>query len=343
VFMFCILVHALVCYSIILIPPNFFLSQVLGITITSLYFYNIFRVLDITEVKKTYLNYSFWIAVIGLVFYFTGITEFLNPTFGNTRLISIFKEPAHYVIAVFPACYYFLKAKQWVRFILIFVSILFAQSSLGFIGIGVLFMLAYLRLSNLKYVLVLLSLLFVAFFYTYQNVELFKMRVDDSTKNLTVLKNGKFEQSTNLSSYVLLSNMYITKLNFTDHPLGSGIGSHHYMYTTKYYKYMRPPEYLKVQDLEFDNSFDANSLATRITSEFGLIGIGLILFGLYWFFRGFKTDDFLLQGICVYVVLKLFRDGTYFPPELFFFVWLFYFLYQKQKSENQENLEKTDS
>lgn len=327
-----ILIHAIICYSIIQIPPNFFLSQILGVFITGVYFYNVLKVLPLDKVKKTYLNFAFYAAVIGYIFYFTGF-NYLAYFTTEHRLISVFKEPAHYVIVVIPACYYFLKTKHFFKFLTILVSILLSTSSLGYIGIGLMFFIPFLNLKKILYFVFSIPFLIACFVFTYNNVEQFQMRVDDSLENLIVLKNGKFEEHTNLSSYVLLSNLYIAKNNFVEHPLGSGIGSHHYMYTTEYYQLMRPPEYLITLGHNKDNSFDANSLFTRLFSEFGLIGLFCIIIALFYIFKCFKTNNYLLHGIVIYFLLKLFRDGTYFPPELFFFVWLLVFEVKKIENE----------
>ena len=324
-----LLAHAILCYTIIQIPPNYFISQLLGITITGLYFYNFFLVADLSKVTKLYLSLSVYIAILGLIFYFLRLNPFAY--FDNEfRLMSIFKEPAHYVVVVLPACYFFLRSKLFLKFFILFISIILSESSLGYIGCGMMFIFPFLNLKKLKYLLIAVPLILTVFFYTYKNFESFQMRVDDSMDNLTVLKNGKFDESTNLSSYVMLSNLYITKQNIIEHPLGSGIGSHHYMFTTRYHKTMRPPNYINKLGHKFDNSFDANSLFTRISSEFGIIGIICVIFFLIRSFSvSFSNSNFILQGILIYFLLKLFRDGTYFPPELFFFIWMFYFTNQK--------------
>lgn len=327
-----IALHAVVCYSILLIPPNYFLSQIIGIGITGVYFYNIFKVVEFNLLKNIYLKYSFYVALLGFVFYFIGYNPFAY--FKNeARLMSIFKEPAHYVVVVIPACYYFFKTKQYIPFFTILISIILSQSSLGYIGIGLMFILPYISIKRLVGLTVALPFVILAFLWTYEHVERFQMRVDDTLENLTVLHNGKFNEYTNLSSYVLLSNLYIAKKNMTDHPLGSGIGSHHYMFTERYYAYMRPPGYLVTIGHDKDNSFDANSLLTRLISEFGILGILFVLYCSLYFVKGFSTPNYLLNGLIIYFILKLLRDGTYFPPELFFFVWMYVFDLKKMKNE----------
>lgn len=319
-------VHGFVCYTIIDIPYNFMLSQILGIGIIGSYFYNIVSMYKTSEILKVYVKICLYVALLGYILY--GI-NYTNPDY---RLMSIFKEPAHYVVVVIPACYYYLKTKKYKEFVIIFGTLILSNSSLGYIGCGLMFILPNLTLKRFGYLTLLLPIVGAAFYYVYTEHTFFKMRVDDTYNSLKVIQTGKFNEKTNLSSYVMIANIHIAKKNITDHPLGSGIGSHHYMHTEKYLQEMRPPKYLRIQKRHTDNSFDANSLATRIFSEFGIFGIfGVFLF-LYYGLQVFKNQHLILaQGIFIYFLLKLFRDGHYFPPELFLFIWLFYFSLRELK------------
>ncbi|MNQ92684.1 hypothetical protein D3C85_1081150 [compost metagenome] len=193
------------------------------------------------------------------------------------------------------------------------------------------FVIPNLTLKRFGVLLGLIPIVIAVFFFVYNEFPFFKLRVDDTYNSLNVINTGKFDEDTNLSSYVLVSNLYIAKKNIADHPFGSGIGSHHYMHTKRYLKEMRPPAYLRKQKKETDNSFDANSLFTRICSEFGIIGFVLLLLIMYKSSKCYKSNElFFAQGIFIYFLLKLFRDGTYFPPEFFLFIWLFYFSYKER-------------
>lgn len=325
-------IHGVLAYTIIGIPFNFMLSQIIGITIIGAYYYNFVSIYKPIEIINVYLKICLWVAIIGYPMYF------LNINVNDGRLQSIFKEPAHYVIVVIPACYYYLKTKNYKNFAIIFCTLLLSGSSLGYIGCGLMFVVPNLTTKRVKYLIGLLPILFVVFYYTYKVNSSFKLRVDDTYNSLNVINTGKFNNDTNLSSYVMISNIYIAKKNITDHPLGSGIGSHHYMHTKKYLKEMRPPEYIKTLKIEENNSFDANSLFTRICSEFGIIGFILVLFIMYKSSKCFETRElFFAQGIFIYFLLKLFRDGHYFPPEFFFFIWLFYGMYKNKFYSLTEN------
>lgn len=313
-------VHGLLSYTVIGIPYNFMLSQILGIAVVGTYYYNFISLYKTIDIIKVYAKICIYVAIIGYVFFYFGIN------YVDGRLNSIFKEPAHYVIVVIPACYYFLKTKRYLNFTIIFGTLIISNSSLGYIGCGLLFLIPNLTLRRLGYFMALMPFVGLSFYYAYNELPFFKMRVDDTYNSLNVINTGKFDEYTNLSSYVLISNLHIAKRNITDHPLGSGIGSHHYMHTQRYLKEMRPPEYIRKQNKEDDNSFDANSLFTRILSEFGLIGLFLVFFTMYRASKCYSNKELLFsQGVFIYFILKLFRDGHYFPPELFFFIWLFYF------------------
>ena len=108
-------------------------------------------------------------------------------------------------------------------------------------------------------------------------------------------------------------------------------------YLTIYHKDIRPPEYIKMQRLDNINAADANSLLLRIVSDFGIIGILFLIFVLVSLIKPFSSKDFIFaQGIVIYILLKLFRDGHYFPPELYFFIFILYFTIQeRQLKENQ--------
>lgn len=320
-------IHGIIAYTLIRIPYNFMISQILGIAVIGTYFYNFLSLYKPKEVIDVYLKMSFWTAAIGFIIYFLKIPI---GNEGEFRFHSFFKEPAHYVIVVLPACYYYFRMKDYWRFAVIFVSLILSSSSLGYIGCGLMFLLPNLTLKRLGYFLATVPVLVATFIFVYSNFEFFKMRIDETYSSLKVIDTGKFEPYTNLSSYVLISNIFIAKENVKDHPLGSGIGSHHYMHTQRYIKDLRVPEYIRKQDKQADNSFDANSLFTRIFSEFGFIGFFLVIFIMYKASACYSNKSMLFaQGVFIYFLLKLFRDGHYFPPELFFFIWAFYFSFKE--------------
>lgn len=323
------LIHGLVAYTLLGITYNYLLSQIIGIGIVGSYFYNFCKLYKLEEIIKVYLKMSLWIAIIGYPLWFFKIN--LNDGF---RFQSIFTEPAHYAIVVIPACYYYFKSKDYLPFFIVFGTLLLSQSSIGYIGCGLMIIVPYITLKRFYYLIGVLPFVLLTFWLVYQNNESVKLRVNDTYESINVLNTGKFKRETNQSTYALMSNLFVAKCNFRDHPLGSGMGSHFVMHTEKYLFQMRPPSYLVTLKSEKINAPDAASLFIRLFSELGVFGLILVFGLMYKAFRIFKYKNlFLAHGIIIYLLLKLFRDGHYFSPELFFFIWILYFSFKEGKKE----------
>ncbi|MES2445766.1 MAG: O-antigen ligase family protein [Bacteroidota bacterium] len=307
-------------------------AQVFGIMICSIYFYNFYTYYNfkVVQIFKTYVYLSFGLAVIGypLLIY--------NKLFGDGFLLhSILNEPAHYATFVLPSFYYAFKDRQIPRYIwpVIFGSILLSGSSLAIMGLMVAIVLMQNKIRPLRLILpVIISLVFVIILYNlYPD---FKLRVDDTTK---VLQN-KDLSGANLSTYALLSNMYVSAESFSNNPmLGSGLGSHE----------LSHDKYLGVIDgiEEFEeylnlNSKDAGSLFLRVLSDMGLIGIFAIVLFIIKYRVHMNSQNlqstFISRAIIIYFFCKLFREGHYFSPEMYFFVLGYYFV--KKYSEIQTEL-----
>lgn len=327
-----IFVHALLINSLLMIPYHLMISQILGIAIVSLYFYNLIPLYTIDEVIKVYCKLCIYIALIGIVLYLVNYND------SKYRLMSVFKEPAHFAIVIIPSCYYYLKRKKVGRFLLLFIALLLSNSSLGYIGCGLIFLISNLNSKRFKYFLISFPIVTVVFIILYYQLPFFNMRVKETYNSLNVVNTGKFKDGTNLSSYAFVSNLFVTKSNMMDHPLGTGIGSHEYSYMKNYHQNIRPPKYLKTLKLDTSNASDANSLFLRICSEFGLIGLFGIIYILIIASKCFSSEElFFAQGIYIYFLLKLFRDGHYFPPEFFFFICIFYFMFQRFRKQYVRN------
>lgn len=327
-----LITHGLIMNALISIPLKFLFAQIIGVFIVSTYYYNFVSLFNVSKIIELYSKYSLYIAAIGYPMLALGI----NSNDG-VRLQSIFKEPAHFAIVVIPACYYYLKQKKYLPFLIIFGSLILSQSSLGYIGCGLMFIIPNFNRKRILYLLATVPFIISISYVVYKENELVKLRVDDTLSSFNSILNGKFKEETNLSTYAFLSNLFVTKCNIQEHPLGSGLGSHFYMHTTIYHKNIRPPEYIKMQRLDNINAADANSLLLRIVSDLGIIGILFLIFVLVYLIKPFSSKDFIFaQGIVIYILLKLFRDGHYFPPELYFFIFILYFTIQeRQLKENQ--------
>lgn len=319
--------HGIITNSVIGIPPNYLIAQLLGILVVSSYYYNLISIYKKEEVIDTYLKICLLVAIIGYVMFLFNLQTY------EGQLHSIFKEPAHYVVVILPACYYYFKNKQYFLFLILFCSLILSKSSLGYIGAALIFIIPYLTIRKTLFLVFTLPFITYVGFLTYENNENFKLRIDDTLSSINSINNGSFKSNTNVSSYALMSNLFVAKSNFSDHPLGSGLGSHVYMHKRLYLKKMTPPKYIKILKLQDINASDANSLFLRLFSELGIFGVFLVLFILYKYSSCFKYNDLIIaQGIFIYLILKLIRDGHYFSPEIFFFIWLLYYSLKDKKS-----------
>jgi hypothetical protein len=309
---------------------NHFLFAIIGISISSIYFYNYFRYVKIPveRVFSIYVRYATWLCWVGLAIFLYEIV-----VKGNwIRLHSIMGEPAHFAIVVIPA-FVFL-ANQSIarkhlslRFLVVTVALLFSNSTLAFIGIAISILqviagrskTVFYRVAAVIVVAITMSLLFVT---SYE----FKTRVVDT---LSVVSGG-LTADANLSTYALLSNAHVAVESFKENPIiGGGLGSH----PTSSAKYIRELQgfdeiektlselYPGVgEELATLNYRDAASLFLRIMSELGFLGL---LLSFYFLYKFRNSTNVLNNATFVYLLLKLFRDGHYFPPEMYFFVMVY--------------------
>lgn len=302
-----------------------FLMQLVGITYVSLYYYIFFLyVNDYNLLFKIYVKISYYVSLIGI---FIFIIQLLF--YGRfVRIESIMNEPAHFVVLIMPAFYFlfwkYLKFRLYKKeFLVILVCIILAGSSVGFIGV----LLVYFFGRKVNYFSIFKTI-FVCFSFgilIYSFNEDVKMRVDDSVKALMTLN----VDGTNISTYALFSNLYISIRNFNDNPLtGTGLGSYPLIHS-RYVMDIEGIEYMfrNGNDYWTINSKDAGSLLFRIIGEHGLIGLLILFFFLYLNRKNLNSEKKILSNaILIYILLKLLREGHYFSPDIWFFLTMFYFV-----------------
>lgn len=320
--------HGIIMFLIHRNPLSSLLSQLIGIIISSFYYYNFIKIFKTELLFKVYVNIAFYVALIAIPMFYFNINLFTPD-----RLNGIMLEPAHYATIMLPAIYVAFKKESYFKLVVILITVLLSKSSIGFIGLLLMLIIPILKIKYfLKYSIVVFAILGVSFYYLYtqwmvstneNSGNVIVRRVKQTQESLDAIKTGKFKDYTNLSSYALLSNIFVSKNIFFHYPLGTGLGSYKHEYE-KVYPKLSPPQYLVKQNLSKINKLDANSLFLRLLADLGVFAILLILYFTYRSYKVFKNDKKVAeQGTFFYLIIKLLREGHYFPPEFYFFVLIF--------------------
>lgn len=295
-------------------------SQVSGIFFVSTFYFNFFKnqKMDIGSMYRLYCKYAYLICILGLIIFVFNLLIYREIV----SIKSIMLEPAHFVTATLPACFYFFKKIDEkggeFKFFVVFSAIILSFSSLGILGIMVGLLLLPKRIKLIQITLVsIIGVLSTYVLLAY--VPSFDMRVKDTSSAFL----NKDLESTNLSSYALISNLFVAFDSFKSNPIiGGGIGSH----VLSHQKYIDEiPGSETFGDMINLNSQDANSLFVRVISELGLFGIWLIFFFVVTYYpRNYEENAVIIsRSILIYFFAKLLREGHYFSPEMYFFVFLY--------------------
>lgn len=310
---------------------GYYTIQLFFITLISTYYFSYFSFFKdkYKEIIFTYCKFASILAIVGFLKWPYDIAV-------GKAFHSIMIEPAHYCTIILPAFFITLKDQTYPRyyFITIFLSILASGSSLGIMGLGL--SLLFFSKKN-SFGKIILSTVVVIFLGTmvYMVMPSFKMRFDDTLNSSTT---GDLSNA-NLSSYALLSNFFVSVESFKSNPVfGNGIGSH--MVSRKLYLAdLKGIEVFEEMGSENLNAQDAGSLFSRLMSEMGLVGIIGVLYFIKRNYVPVKDNlsfySIVSRALILYFFAKLFREGHYFSPEMYFFIFAYYFSNLKSKNKDQ--------
>lgn len=307
---------------------GYYIVQLFFITLISTYYFSYFSFFKdrYKEIIFTYCKFSLILAIIGFL-------KWPYDILVGKAFHSIMIEPAHYCTIILPAFFITLKDKVYPRyyFIVILLSILASGSSLGIMGIG-LSLIFYAKKISFKKIILSSVIVVLLGAIVYAVMPSFRIRFDDTLKSSTT---GDLSNA-NLSSYALLSNFFVSIESFKSNPVfGNGIGSH--MLSRKLYLGdLEGIEVFEQMGSENLNAQDAGSLFSRLMSEMGLIGIVGVFYFILRYYVPVKDDlslySIVSRAIILYFFAKLFREGHYFSPEMYFFIFAYYFSYLKSHS-----------
>lgn len=322
------LVHGLVMFLLFSNPLQSLIAQVLGISVSSIFYYNLFRIYSLKPLVEVYKKTAFLLAFFAIPMYYFKIN-----TFVYNRLNGILTEPAHYAAIMLPALYLFARKGNYYKALIILFTIFLTKSSVGFIALALMLIIPLIKLKYfVRYSIIALVILVISGVYIGSQ---WNEKIDENKSNKIVrrlkqtqdsfnaIHNGKFNSDTNLSSYAFLSNLFVTKEIVSKNPIGMGLGSYRHEYDKQYPK-LSPPEYLIILKQSKINRTDANSLLFRMTADLGIFGLLIFIYFLYRSIKIFGTDaKQVQQSSFFYLITKLIREGHYFSPEFYFFVFLF--------------------
>lgn len=323
-----IIVHGIISYVWLNNPIKSLVAQILGISFCSIYYYNFLKHYGTKVSFQKYLEVAFLIAILAIPMFYANVNVFIF-----NRLNGILTEPAHYAAIMLPATYAFLRGKKYFKFVIVLTTIFLSRSTIGYIGLVLILIAPLLKERYLiKYAWIALVIIASSVFYlsTQWNKPVSEndgnalvRRLKETKESINSISNGEFQKYTNLSSYAFLSNAFIAKNIFSDKPLGTGLGSYPYEYD-KYYSLMKPPPYLIELNQSKINRTDANSLFFRTLGDLGIFAILFFVYFAYRSIKIFKSDKKIFQqSSFYYLVVKLIREGHYFPPEFYFFLLIF--------------------
>lgn len=314
--------------------PQYLIFQLVGISFSAIYYYNFVKIYSIKIIMDVYVKVSIFVILVGYVLHIFE-HNFLFEAILSNRYRGILTEPAHFAIIVLPAFYVSIRNKKYITAFILFFALLHSQSTVGYLGLMLCFFMPFISLNLIfkgLYVFPLVAMLFIGI---YQNNENFEFRMDETFGNLQVFKNGDLPNNINVSSYALLSNAYVSYRSFSETFVGTGLGSHRLRHE-KYITEIKIPEYLQTLKIDNINAADACSLFLRMLTDFGIFTILGILYFFYVcrvLFPSNSDYGIICQAFFVYIMLKLLRDGHYFPPEMFLFIWIFIFSFKQLKNE----------
>ncbi|MEJ2883670.1 O-antigen ligase family protein [Pedobacter sp. GR22-6] len=308
------------------------LSQVVGISLVSLYYYNFFGLISekISHLFGIYTRFATIISALGLII--SCIHSFMRMEFMPVK--SIMLEPAHFVTAVLPALYFQIKDKNvayyWNRVAILLAAILLSGSSVGLLGLLLILFLIPKKINPVRIILPLIfaSVFAVALYFTFPK---FTLRIDDTVNSFV----NKDVSGANLSSYSLISNYLVAYKSFSRNPvLGGGLGSHVITHDREIGTIAGSEEFTEFLEL---NSQDANSLMVRVVSELGLVGILIIFsFIIKYYSAANESSLWISRAVLIYFFCKLLREGHYFSPEMYFFIFAYWLNYVQNRDKRED-------
>lgn len=370
--------------------PEFF--KIFGnVFISVLFFHYVFEYYerDVSRFFSIYMQFCVIASVIGIVQVFSYIIGFkygfnyswlgfnkwgiIPGSIFGIRANGFFSEPSYLAAtlgaAFFVSLYNLIMRKTYfvsrTASILIIVALLLTFSTVGYLGILFTILLLLINFGFVRYIALIVPLVFSLYFVLYNNVDEFKVRMDGinelyfedvlEIENKDANASGykqKWKPKVNVlgkihgSSFVLFNNYVVAKENFFSNPLfGTGLGSHGHAYEKYNLNKFMGNEY------KF-NTADANSMLLRLLSETGLFGIVLMFLFIRNYYIKRNTDSenekenqlwIISNAVLVIILLQLARQGNYTYSGFMAYMWLYYYVGKKRFEVDNETHSETQN
>lgn len=315
--------------------PLLVAKQVAAISLSALYFANFFH-MEGNRVNRAWSGYTkiaYWLTLVALLMW--PIQCLIEHKV--VRLHGLTTEPSAYCVLTLPAYYWY--AYQWhsrgrhrKEVLWITLGVALSVSSTGYIAVAFGFLLLFgRRVTGLLIAVIMACGLAAGLYAVSPDV---RLRVDDTFGALI----NNDVSGTNLSTFALITNMFVTERVLAVHPiLGNGLGSH--VLSNK--KFIQDvPGIDLIEAVGWDsgaNVEDASSLTLRALSETGLLGfVGILWFILHFRVSGDNDRAAICSAILTVFLQKLLRGGGYSNPEQFFFIMVYMLNYWQFKQENNK-------
>lgn len=336
-FFFLLLIHFCITNYFVGYPIGKFVQQFILLLLISVSYYQFFMnyVPDLSKLWDKYIRLCVFLSYFGLIQFFIYILTNVDISFfmsfidyapqQSYRLRSYLLEPGYFATFIIPAVSYcFLQENYWKqhkhRIIILVIALLLTFATIGYF-VMFFFLIYRYRKTILKYCYILMVpiTMFVLFVLNYSTKEegmetVGKAMVAKTSESINAFNyfEPEYFEALNLSTYALLTNLWVAN-EAPCRLTGTGLGTHEVNYRTEY------------QSNFFQyglNQTDAYSLFTRLYSEFGIIGVILII---YLLFKYRNSKNPINIAILLVFISYFIRGGHYFIYGVIFYAYLFYF------------------